>query len=168
MSELFDDISRIVGGPMPRRQVIRLAAGALAGSALAVLWPARSKAQSGGCPELFAVDSTTTHQYDVCTDAEKAQFCTIAKQENTHIAGDVCPSTCGSLMLISMTDCNPVCQGGNMTASITGNYICCPTKRVCKNKTFCCSPTQACCGGTACCAPAACNPNGVCVGGNPG
>ena len=39
MSELFDDISRILARKIPRRQSLRLIAGGLAGGAVALLWP---------------------------------------------------------------------------------------------------------------------------------
>ena len=38
MSKLFDDVSRILGSPLPRRQAVRLIVGGLAGGYLA-RWP---------------------------------------------------------------------------------------------------------------------------------
>jgi len=44
MGMLFDDISRLVGSPLPRRKVVALVAGSVAGSVLGGLWPSRAGA----------------------------------------------------------------------------------------------------------------------------
>src|SRR6059036_3907018 len=48
MDRLFDDISRILASPIPRRRAVKLIAGGLAGAALAVFGPRRAVAFACG------------------------------------------------------------------------------------------------------------------------
>jgi hypothetical protein len=59
MSVLFDDISRLVASPLPRRRLIAMIGRTVAGSAIAAMWPGRSVAVAQtaccteGCDEQF-------------------------------------------------------------------------------------------------------------------
>lgn len=175
MAELFDDISRMVGGPMPRRQVIRLAASALTWGALSTLWPARVSARRQACgTESFMRVAQATKSAENCEKAYN-QACAAAKADCLSQAKDICRN---SPCPVPKEQNGAHCEGVtgpvtgntcNAKVSYTGWYLCtCTALRACSDNTVCCPPTQVCCGGRTCCPAANCNPNGVCVGGNPG
>lgn len=178
MAELFDDISRMVGGSMPRREVIRLAAAALAGSALAALWPARVKANGceaaattfPGCNTYFDVQAKGSVDGYGCTDADLSAACDAAKQGVQNAAGSFsCPAACPVLEVQTAPHCVCVeCQatgstglGGEVIRKVAvaaGTYRCvCPSPRTICNG-VCCAEGQTCCG-------TACWPKAQCCGG---
>src|SRR5215469_12515743 len=48
MSQQFDDLCRMLASPMPRRQSLRLFAGAIAGIAMSGLWTRQAMAAAAG------------------------------------------------------------------------------------------------------------------------
>jgi hypothetical protein len=171
MSELFDDISCMVGGPMPRRRVIRLAARALAGSTLAALWPRRVKAYEcnpaattfPGCNTNFDIQAKGSVEGYGCSASDLSAACAAAKQgvQNAATAFS-CPAACPVLELQTAPQyC--ICEGCHATgntglggeivrkdAVATGTYRCV------------CPPPRTVCNGV-CCAKA-CDANGRCPG----
>lgn len=170
MSELFDEISRMVGSRMPRRQVIRLAAAALAGSAFSALWPARVWARTVACDTSFPHGPTSgTVSAVSATQMNLDRACVEAKKNNKESAQVQCPTNCSGIVIIDQT-----CDFGNyglfngqLTLTASGNFKCGEANRVCNDNTVYCPTGKICCGGKTCCTQAACAPTGKCMGGNP-
>jgi len=129
MGELFDDIARVLAGPLPRRRAIFQAAGLLAGAALAGLRPAISEADT------------------VCCDPQTNRCCppgvACCGLGGPHGA----PNCCGH----GQTCCNPAtgacCSPGELCcrgACLPHGIPCCDTgAQLCGR--VCCPDGQTCC-----------------------
>lgn len=170
MSELFDDISRIVGSPIPRRHALKAIGGALLGAVFTTsIYRKVSSAQvfsrccrstGGTCyfgetpqacdPRIYTKDKC------VALGFEWREGHSCCPDGHTCPAGEIC---CGA------TCCggsNPVCFEGACCTDerVCGNFsFCCPSGFVCSQSTQQCCPTaQYCPGSQTCC------PNGtICV-----
>jgi hypothetical protein len=176
MSEKFDDIARIIGSELPRRQVLRLISSALAGATLAALRLGSVEAapRTRRCGEQFIVSSTGTEPLDNCATqpnsvrlAAATRACENGLQNNRNRAAMECPPSCPSLELPSRPGsgfgCNPAsarCCDSDQARCIQSltEFVCsCPTPReICNNGLECCPPGQICCGRKECCLAANC------------
>jgi hypothetical protein len=171
MSELFDNISRIVASPVPRRQALKAIGGALLGAVFA--GSAHRKVRSaaadvyyccpgggGACSFLNTVAfCNPDHPWDeaACTGAG---FQWVA-------GGACCPDghVCQGVEVCCGPQCCPV---GTMCIGVV-DVECCPEQRVCCNNTVCCEPgTISAEGKTLCCPVAQYMPNvdGCCPDGS--
>jgi hypothetical protein len=124
----FDDLSRALGRPIPRREALRLAAATLAGGALAALRPATAHAAVCTPTELQA-GSTTCPPFG-------GNFAQCCAPGSTCCAGGGAqgPQCCGT--------------GANVTKPYCCSGTCCATP-CCGGRT-CCGPDQDCCGSQCC------------------
>jgi hypothetical protein len=162
MAELFDDISRMVGSRIPRREIIRLTAGALAGSALTALWPTRVRARRQACndPNGFQViGQATVPFFGGCGSANDAAALTKARaaaETDSKAKSKQCPAECPVPQRISShptTLCSCTNFSCKETVTLTDKYICtCDPQRACNNNDICCPDPQICVGGNTCCA----------------
>ncbi|HEX8557495.1 MAG TPA: hypothetical protein VF668_05310 [Pyrinomonadaceae bacterium] len=170
MSELFDDISRIVGSPIPRRRAIRAVGGAVLGAFLgASVFRRLGSAQTATtCCRGLGGSACVFQGQVVCgRDAFTQERCESLGGE--WRAGHTCcldSHTCASPQVCCGATC---CDSTN---SVCLNDACCPTNRVCGNSTICCPSGTICAPGTQECCPVArfcpgnqtCCPSGtVCV-----
>lgn len=136
MSELFDNISRIVGSPIPRRQALKAIGGALVGVVFA--GSAYRKARAADF-------------YYCCPgDGGACSFLNTAALCNPNNPWDEATCTAAGFQWVAGGVCCPdghVCQGGVCCGAlccspdsvcIAGE--CCPQERVCCNNTVCCDP----------------------------
>lgn len=192
MSELFDDISRIVGSPIPRRRALKAVGGALMGAVFgASLYRKVSSAQT--------TSSCCQGDGGSCVSQDGTMFCDPRDpwfQEKCEAAGfewrpghtccpdfHTCPPEaavcCGATCCDDNSFClngaccpmNRVCQNFTFCCpsnTVCVNNVCCPTERVCTNpttnQTICCSSGR-CCGGTKCCPSGVCTSDGLNCGG---
>jgi hypothetical protein len=162
----------MVGGPMPRRQVIRLAAAMLAGGFISTLWPSHVRAQNSACGTNNVSDhDSCTCDGGTCTGADDADACNLAMQKvSDTIAARACPPQC-PVKQVGVIACNgTIHYQGTTTRYANGSYTCsclCPQDQPCCGPGICCQVGQICCGGTRCCKQVSCSPTGVCAGGNP-
>lgn len=184
MSELFDEISRIVGSPIPRRRALKAVGGALIGAVFATsVYRKASSAQTmsyccagpgGSC---FSQDEPLFCDPRLPWTQEKCEVSGYEWRPGHSCCSDghtcppttsvCCGATCCDLDSICLGDVccptNRVCQNSTLccpSGTVCVNNACCPTNRVCTNpttnQTICCSSGR-CCGGTKCC------PSGVCT-----
>jgi hypothetical protein len=132
----FDDLSRVLARPIPRRQALRLAAAALAGGALAALRPATAHAA-------------------VCTPGELQGGATTCPPFGGNFAR-CCPP--GSSCCAGGGPQGPQCcgTGTNLGNPYCCSGVCCATP--CCGGRACCQAGQDCCGGR-CCSRDATQPN---------
>jgi len=153
MASLVDEAARILAGPTPRRQALKLLAGALAGGFLGTLGARRAKAQIapdafGHCPGGGVSCSYAGHTF--CLSRGKT------------CCGDT--SGCNSNQTCCTTGSRPFCANGGTTCC--GNTSCNSTQKCCTTgSTAFCAPTgQSCCGSTSCTSTQKCCNNTVCCG----
>lgn len=192
MSELFDDISRIVGSPIPRRRAIKAIGGALIGALLgaSVFKSVSSARQGSSCCQGPGGYCFFEGQEVFCDPRQPwtQEKCVAAGFEwrvdhSCCSDGHICPSN-GVCCGVTCCDANSVCLGdeccpanracGNFccpSGSVCVNGACCPTQRVCTdpatNQTICCASGR-CCGGTKCCSSGTCTSDGMNCGSSSG
>lgn len=133
MGELFDDISRVLASPMPRRRVLGLIVGALAGGTLTGIERGRATALGIGPP----CGPVTCAQGQKCCDARTGICCT-----HNHVC---CPPGSKANCCRPNTEC---------CAPVHAQPCCPPGKYCCKAGTGggigCCSidPLEECCPNT--------------------
>ena len=136
MSSLFDDISRIIARPMPRRQAFKLVGGAVGGAALASLGLGRVS-RAFGAP------------------AGGPQPLVTCKPGTIPCGTGCCPSSqtcCANVCCAAGQNCSP-CSGGPSKCCNPGT-ICCPGPKA--GKFQCCVPgsggsaSGTCVGATRC------------------
>jgi hypothetical protein len=139
MSVFFDDLSRIIASPMPRRQAFKLIGGALGGAVITSL----GFAQGSG-------DTTCPKGDTLCGSGKHAVCCTSGQKccGNSAI-GFIC---CGSGGLCCTDASKPYC--------IQAHEVCCRGKccipgqkqTCCTTATsgICCSADEICCSGKCC------------------
>ena len=179
MAELFDDISRIVGSAVPRRQALRLIIHAFAGGVAATLLPTRAGAslllQQATCNTDFFQGGTGEATVGYCDQIQGADFfnarnnaCSDARGKVRAEAGKKCPASCPSVQEISWicphpNGSAPHCSSDNTVLIVNGGgtYRCiCPSGVVCGG--VCCSTGSTCCSGV-CCPPNYSCVNGTCT-----
>lgn len=84
MNKLFEEVSRIIGSPLPRRQALKLVGGALAGAALAPLTGWASNAQGQRLPTPYSCPPSNPN---VCTGPPFAPT-------NPQLSRCCAPNTC--------------------------------------------------------------------------
>lgn len=130
MAELFDDISRIVGSSLPRRQALRLIGSALAGLALAPLGFERTAhANTWSARPHPALDGTSPSD----------------RQDAVLLGGgvEICPDQC-----LGKGD-TFFCAKGNKCCCLDGN--CCGPDEVCVDHKCCPSGSNQICDDVLCC-----------------
>ena len=136
MSNLLDDISRIIARPMPRRQAFKLVGGAVGGAALASLG-------LGRVSRVFGAPAGGPQPLVTC------------KPGTTPCGTGCCPSSqtcCASACCAAGQNCSP-CSGGPSKCCNPGT-ICCPGPKA--GKFTCCVPgsggsaSGTCVGATKC------------------
>lgn len=191
MSELFDDLSRVVGSSLPRREALRLVASALAGAALTPLGFWRKGASAGttlslqvsGCCGIPGQCLMTSQQG--CTNlggqfVSGGQCC--SNQPGCFVPNG--PSVCcqvpdGCILdplgpnhcqfcVVGTPYPNQVCghdeTGHGVCCPSSGQLpsgLCCPPNRQACNNT-CCPSGQACINSTCCPAGGTCSDNTCC------
>lgn len=142
MSELFDDISRIVGSTMPRRQALRLIIGGLAGGAAVTLWPRQAKA-GFVCPDKECPSNPSNcgvNNFATCDGVDQV-FCVYSEDANCRRD-------------------NKCRKNQNAVTCVPPNRLCFEGKCVeCINNSDC-PPTKNVCSGNSCCLPKAPKTNG--------
>lgn len=146
MSELFDDITRIVGSRMPRRQALRLISGAFVGAVTGARAAGSShKATTGNFP--------CQGQFGGVCFAARTCHCQVKESQcngagKLWIANGVCCSEhrwCNS----NEECCRIFCCKLDTHKCVNGR--CCPLDKCCKNFTFCCPPSRTCIDDQLCC-----------------
>jgi hypothetical protein len=142
MAELFDDLARIFGSGLSRREALRMALITVAGSYLGIFWPATAEAQDN-CRNRTECSSTdplvTFCDFDTsfCCPSERGtdgvrrsrQCC---GSQRVHRACLCCPPSTGCC------ESNKPNQGDV--------FECCGAGEICCNKTGKCCPPAMCCG----------------------
>ena len=148
MSVLFDDISRLVASPLPRRRVMALVAGSVAGTALGSLWPARTAAaQTGcffcGCNQAYYTD------FNQCLSACNP---TLAGNCFTEICLTVDVSFCVTICPEGLTPCGKGCCAPNSSCvdPATATCSCLGTSCSATGRMICCPPIKPYCNGDTC------------------
>lgn len=149
MSNLIDDVSRILAAPMPRRTAIRGLAQLLTGVAFASFTKQAWAQSCATCCRLFG-DCPAGMR--CCGFAGGSPVC--ASGRNTCCGAGTCPS--GSRCCNPFGFGSPVCASGSAICCGTGT---CPSGSTCCNflglgSPICASRNQVCCGFEAC--PAGC------------
>src|SRR5690348_8603961 len=137
MDHWFDNVSRMLASPLPRRRVLAMIAGGVAGSAFGAIWPGRPAEAEVNCGP--------------CT-APGMYIC----------EGQLYPdATCSGCKFISCfcQICGPACPPGRTDC----NGICCLPGQVCNGTLGCGAP---CPEGFSPCGTGCCAPDFVCVAGN--
>ena len=134
---LFDDITRILGSPMPRRQAFKLIAGGLAGGSLiSLLEPQPAHAAGAKCGQPCGFFTSCIE--GKCQDVNGKQMCCI----------DFCFDAC---CCHPTPICFPKSDGKTAMccAAVCGFSICCPAGTKCFPPARCCSsicgPQEECC-----------------------
>jgi hypothetical protein len=167
MSELFDDISRIVGSKIPRRQALRLIVRGLTGTTLAALNIRRSAGavhESDAGIEWIGPTSYSPFQ-NLCSPTAGLgtvrERCTPGKtvcEPGSPVEARCCPSGQACCQLGGNKFCcpaNSLCVSGRCCPSGNNGEICgasniaccCPTNTVCcnDNQGLCCQKKEQCC-----------------------
>jgi hypothetical protein len=157
MAELFDEISRIVGSGVPRRQMLRLMAVAFAGGALPALWPARAAAFEV-CNETFNAGSLGGNPGGNCDGLSHDDLLNTC---NAYYAGYLhsliqtnagrCPATCPPFVDSYGTSAECIEHYGDFYCAVTNVVLRChcnapPGHTCCGVGVFCTPGTQKCCG----------------------
>lgn len=140
MGELFDDVSRILASPMPRRSALKLVMAVVAGSSVAAIWPISGSAAgtcSGTCTKGFTDCGCTDPNSGSCCDPTIGDLCC---GDGCCKAGLCCESGGGSF------NC---CQPGEICAGFGTSAATCLPKIPCTRRTEC-RPGSTCCGGKCC------------------
>lgn len=165
MAELFDDISRLVGGTLPRRQVLKLVGGAVLGAVFA----SSSRSQVNGHPtagRCCAAPGGVCHfRGDIaqCTDqnGEVLWNKTRCNSEGHQWVADGSCCADGRYCNVNEVCCGSFCCDTESEVCIAG--VCCPLNRACDNNTVCCAEGEQCLNGETCCpANRLCNDNTTC------
>jgi hypothetical protein len=186
MSQLFDNITRIVGSPVPRRQALKAIGGALLGVVFAGSSYRKTRAaadqtccqgDAGTCVLQGTVDCNyaTVAWTEIDCIWRVGQWldggscCTesLACRADENCCGFICcppEKQCfgGVCCTLEQLCGNPtVCCPPDHTCL---NGACCLSTRVCMgmNGNLICCQSGRCCGGTKCC-PGGCTPNGNCA-----
>jgi hypothetical protein len=164
MSQLFDDLSRIVGSGIPRRQMLKLMAAAFTGGVLPALWPTPAAAYIACTKQFTAMwDTQTTvdcpDTLNVGPSAWKDNTCqaradccgTTATNQAITSAQGQCPTTCPYIVVDTAWSCSGYCNAeANLVCRVSATVHCdciAPTgKKCCGFNNFCTSGTQSCCG----------------------
>jgi len=154
MASLVDEAARILAGPTPRRQALKLLAGALAGGILGTLGARRARAQVapdafGRCPGGVAPCSYGGHTFCV----SRGKTC----------CGDT--SGCNSTQTCCTTGARPFCANSGTTCC--GNTACSNSTQTCCSGTtpFCAAKGTTCCGSTSCTSGQTCCSGACCAAG---
>lgn len=160
MSELFDDLSRVVGSSLPRREALRLVASALAGAALTplVFWRNGASAsttltlQGTGCCVVAGRCQETTEQYCAfiagkfgpgakCCDPDKGS-CFVPN--GPSVCCQISPIVCKPDSL-GPNHCEFCFEGKPFPNLVCfANILCCD--EICGGIPFeCCDPPEKCC-----------------------
>src|SRR2546426_587797 len=135
MSNLFDDISRIIAKPMPRRQAFKLVGGAVGGAALAALGlerVSRAFGEPGGRPG---------SPFDNCPSGQTVCGTTSSGKLRCCQTGQTCcnnANCCASNEHCCGTKC---CQPAQACCNVSGKLVCCTSGP---------SPQNSCVGATKC------------------
>lgn len=134
MSKLFDDVSRILGSPLPRRQAVRLIVGGLAGGYLA-RWPGKAMAAgSDGAGSLAADESFLS--ITAPFSSPQPGFCESGGEYcRTGTRGEFCCAP-------SFTCCYP--DTYRALCCLEGTEVCCEPIGAPKQKR-CCNTNENCC-----------------------
>jgi hypothetical protein len=139
MSVFFDDLSRIIASPMPRRQAFKLIGGALGGAVISSLGFGQADSTTS-CPK--GETQCGSGRNAIC--CRSGQTCC----GNSTIGYICCPSSGGCC-----TDARqPYCSNANETCC---RGICCnhgSKQTCCSNGTsgICCRADEVCCNGRCC------------------
>ncbi|MET0623684.1 MAG: hypothetical protein ABW250_11940 [Pyrinomonadaceae bacterium] len=157
MSELFDDLARIVGSGVPRRRMLKLMAVAFTGGALPVLRPAWAGAFEV-CNQTFNAGNkgkTTSLDCDPSESADDLKNrCNPTYFELLtsliSINASRCPSTCPPFV-DSYTEFGQCDDTSNLYCEVKNVVLRChcnppPGKTCCGIGVFCTPATQKCCG----------------------
>lgn len=174
MSELFDDISRIVGSQIPRRQAMSLILKGLAGAALVTLWPERfvTGQTSPKCTTSLTIlcSGTGGDHFNCLTPMDcrdktvntKCSVGTCIQVPNCSDSRGVC-CECKCPNQICNGECclppKPFCEGICVECR-NGSDQDCPGNLLCRNNKCC--PNDGTCTGNACCAPGLQCVGGIC------
>src|SRR5689334_3904137 len=133
MKSLFDDVSRIIASPAPRRQALRMIGGTLGGAFLAslglekasVIW-ASTAGVAAQCPTARQVfcGNICCKPGQVCCSGSNGDFC--------------CSGTC-----CGSTGQQFCCSSGQHCCQLSGGPACC-SGACCEDK--CCGVNEVCCG----------------------
>lgn len=151
MSEKFDDVARIIGSQVPRRQALRLIGSALVGGGSLFVM---------GCPPAPAITvccQLSGSCFDTANDQKRRDSC-VQDYGGRIVPGTRCNgSVCGTQQACN---CPPgqVCIGTTTSTGISATTSigtaatreCCPQARACNNNTICCPAGQKCCNDMAC------------------
>jgi hypothetical protein len=151
MSGKFDEIARIIGSQIPRRQALRLIGSAIVGGGSLFVM---------GCPPapVTVCCQLPGSCFDTANDQKRRDSC-VQDWGGRIVPGTRCNgSVCGNQQACN---CPPgqVCigtttsTGTSATTSIgTGAATreCCPRARACNSNTICCPAGQMCCDGVTC------------------
>ena len=188
MSESFDEISRILATPMPRRKALKLVFGVLFGGTVvtAGLWPMQAGAatrhkaiclpKGSKCPDK-SQQCGTKDDGPCCCPIENGKGLVCCVNANDVPSQWCCPSAGQCCPTLCETECcesakNEVCvQCKSADGTEEYEHRCCPPNTVCvpcKNGagevigTKCCPPGRVCCGdGNPCAIGAECCPKGI-------
>ena len=172
MSSLFDDVSRIVASPIPRRQAFRLLSRAVGSAVLASIGLGRAS-RSLGAPQGDGQGTSAPCGPDRfacgrgCCDSRREECCRgrcIPRGHKCCPDGHDCPSTHECCRDRCMPRGHKCCDDGH---GCPPTHECCRDRCVPRGHKCCddghgCGPIQECCG-TKCCDPGfVCCPGNIC------
>jgi hypothetical protein len=158
MSELFDDLSRIVGSGIQRRQMLKLIGIAFAGGTIPALWLTRAAAfQMQACNQTFHVTKGNLLPSNCPPDQDGrdaicSPYCAQFKTQLITSAAARCPTTCPPTPIVpDDSTCLAECDlDGALTCTESMTLRChCdapPNKSCCGLNNYCDKPAQVCCG----------------------
>jgi hypothetical protein len=139
---LFDDITRVLASPMPRRQAFRLIAGGLAGGSLGfLLAPEQALAVGAACGSGCPKNGVTCNNNMTCDKSNC--FAITLPGDPFNGKCRCCAVVCGGHCCCGEETCcfNTVCCPQGMPCCNQESGIgCCPAGTVCRNRRCCKNP----------------------------
>ncbi len=178
MAQWFDDLSRMLASPMPRRRALLIIAGTVVSTALASLRPARAQVPTCGSVDCPPGQSCCNSTFGLCCPdtgtccsfGTAAAFCCTAAGQ-ACCAGFCCPT---QQQCCATSEQTPLCCPDGYKCCDVARGTCCPVNSVCCGST-CCPAGQLCNGGTCVeicdqptqtcrtpCGAGFCNPDDLC------
>lgn len=157
MSNRLDDAARILASPLPRRQALRLAGGALAGYVLSTFGIRRAKAQNAPNTATAKCGDHTCAKGQTCCNTGKTPFCVT---QGRTCCGN---TSCGNGQACCSTGSTPFCVTQGRTCC--GNTSCGNGQGCCHTGStpFCAEQGKTCCGNTSCGTSQTCCTNVCCA-----
>jgi len=173
MNTLFDDLSRIIASPIPRRQALKLASGVVGGAVVQALGLERTSRMWAAAlegPQALPAASCGKNQFRCPSSGSPSTCCATGSNCCTDRGAYCCPTgaACckGFCCPSGQTCCNGACCPSGHCCGTGSSATCCRTPGNCFSKgsvSRCCSPGTSGCqtsGTSAVC----CSAGRVCCG----